>query len=162
MALIDMKDMIEMAKVISGYSRKEALRRYEICRDRYANDNTSYKSFDIAMEASMLLQRIVDIAKEELKAEAVSNEPDINTDAWIRVPVGDDMKFWLNKYGLRRWKAIDDNGINAQRPYYWCDRVIIMNDRTVIDDITFTEFIRLFGLYIPEMPEPGNEIKPQS
>mgnify|MGYP001443573569 CR=1 FL=1 len=158
-----MKNVFEMAKVISGYSRKEAERRYEVCRDRFTDGgNTLCRDFDLVMEASMLSQRIVDIAKEEVKADAVSNEPDINTDAWIQVPVGDDMKFWLNKYGLRRWKAIDDNGINAQRPYYWCDRVIIMNDRTVIDDITFTEFIRLFGLYVPEMPELGKEIKPQS
>jgi hypothetical protein len=152
-----MKKMFEMAKAISQYSRKEAERRYEVCRDRFSDDNTYYQNFDIAMEASMLLQRIMDLAKED--AETLKPDPDINTDTWIQVPKGDDMKYWLNKWGLRRWVHRLKKEFNAERLYYWCDRVIIMEDRKVINDITFTKFIREeFDFYNPEMPEKEEKI----
>ena len=165
MALIDMKDMIEMAKIISGYSREEALRRYEVCRDRFTDDNvTEYKKFDMAMEASMLLQRIVDIAKEELKEELQSNEPDINTDAWIQVPKGDDMKFWLNRYGLRRWNINGDIIKSAERAYYWVDRMLFLDEnRRVLDQVKFSDFIRVTpNGWTEELPKPGKEIKPKN
>ena len=144
-----------MAKVISGYSREEALRRYEVCRDRFTDgENTLGRNFDLVMEASMLLQRIMDIAKEELKASELSNVPNINTNAWVVPPKGDDQDFWLNKYGLRRWTHKVKKEFNAERPYYWCDRVIIMKDRTVTADITFTEFMEEgYCFYTPEVPE---------
>jgi hypothetical protein len=81
------------------------------------------------------------------------DEPDINTDAWVVPPKGDDQKYWLNKYGLRNWTAKGHTNI-AQRAYYWCDRVIIMNnERKVLDDITFTEFIKNEEYWIPELPK---------
>jgi len=159
-----MKNVFEMAKIISGYSREEAERRYEVCRDRYTDDNhTSAQNFDFLLEASMLSQRLMDVAKEEVKSEELSDEPDMNTDAWIVPLKGDDMKYWLDKYGQRRWNFGDTT---AMRSYYWCDRVLILGKmRTVLEDIKFTDFIRdIYGddNWVAEMPEPGKEIKPQS
>lgn len=160
-----MKNMFEAAKIISGYSRKEAERRYEVCRDRFSDDNTTSKNFDLVMEASMLLQRIMDLAKEDLISEIVSEEPNINTDAWVQVPKGDDMAFWLNKYGLREWtQKLHPSApeLTAVRSYYWCDRIIIMNEnRRVINDFKFSEFIENTEFWTPKLPEPGHEIKPQ-
>lgn len=150
-----------MAKVISGYSREEATRRYEVCRERFTDDNTMYNKFDIAMEASMLSQRIMDLAKEDIISEIDTNEPDINTDAWIQVPKGDDMKFWLNKYGKREWK--NNEGYTVLRSYYWVDRVIELDpNRKVISDLKFSDFIKSETYYVPVLPEPGKEIKPQN
>ena len=160
-----MRDMIEMAKIISGYSREEALRRYEVCRDRFTDgENTLSRNFDLVMEASMLLQRIVDIAKEELKEELQSDEPDINTDAWIQVPKGDDMKYWLNRYGLRRWNINGDIIKSAERAYYWVDRMLFLDEnRRVLDQVKFSDFIRVPpNGWTEELPKPGKEIKPKS
>jgi hypothetical protein len=156
-----MRNILEMAKIISGYSREEALRRYEVCRDRYTDDNnTVYKNFDLVMEASMLLQRIMDIAKEEVKAEAameMKSQP-----VWVIPPKGDDQNFWLNKYGLRYWNLTDPMKTpksilkTAVRSYYWCDRVIIIDgNRRVLEDIKLSDFIKRSGYndWIPEVPE---------
>ena len=154
------RNIIESAKIISKYSRKEAEERFEVMRDRFTDDNnTLYMSFDYVMEASMLLQRIMDLTEKEVEA----HKPDMNSDTWIQVPKGDDMKYWLNKWGTRRWIHRVKKEFNAERPYYWCDRVIIMQDRKVIDEITFTKFAEEeFDFYNPELPEPEKEIKPQS
>ena len=148
-----MKNMLEMAKVISGYSKKEVLRRYEICRNRYTDDNTEYKKFDLVAEASMLLQRIVDLAKEEISAEQVMDA--VTEIAWVIPPKGDNQDFWLNKYGNRHWNLTDGTK-SAIRSYYWCDRVIILNaTRRVLEDIKFSEFIHRIDAegWEPEIPE---------
>jgi hypothetical protein len=152
-----MKNIFEMAKIISKYSHEEALRRYGVCRDRFTDNNrTPTQNFDFLMEASMLLQRITDFAKEEVKSEAIANEPDINSDVWIQVPKGDDMRYWLNEYGQRIWN-LRDTTKSAIRSYYWCDRIIILDKmRTVLEDIKFSDFIRdIYGNddWIPEIPE---------
>jgi hypothetical protein len=68
----------------------------------------------------------------------------------IDVPLYDDKMYWLNEFGLRTWKAKKGTNI-AQRSYYWCDRVIIMNsERMVLEDITFTEFIKDKKNWIPD------------
>ena len=105
----------------------------------------------------------MDLAKKNVKSEELSNEPDMNTDVWVQVPKGDDMKYWLNKWGTRRWTIREEQVRTAERPYYWCDRVIIMDEnRRVLDDITFTKFINeVNNGWIIEMPEPGKEIKPK-
>ena len=160
MASIDMKNIFEMIKVISGYSRREAERRYEVCRDRYTDDNhTSAQNFDFILEASMLSQRLMDLAKEEVKSEELSDEPNMNTDAWIQVPKGDDMKYWLNKYGRRRWTINEERVRSAERAYYWCDRVLILDENhRVLDDIKFSDFILTVpNGWVAEMPEPGKE-----
>jgi hypothetical protein len=152
-----MRDMIKMAKIISGYSREEAERRYEVCRDRFTDgENTLSRNFDLVMEASMLLQRIMDVAKEELKSEKISNEPDINTDAWVVPPKHDNQDFWLNKYGRREWTLGNPMVKSAQRSYYWCDRVIILDaTRRVLEDIKFSDFVNRIDAegWEPEIPE---------
>jgi hypothetical protein len=86
------------------------------------------------------------------------------------VPKGDDMKFWLNKYGSRTWTRLfhalggheKDYTLTAQRSYYWVDRVIVMDDtRKVVNDLKFSDFIShpLYNEWIPDKPEV--EIKPQ-
>ena len=153
------KKVFEMAKVISGYSREEAERRLDVMRDRFADEGrTEYMRFDYVMEASMLLQRLMDLAKKEAKAEAESE----NQFNWV-VPIkGDDQDLWLDKYGLRHWNLTDPTKTpksilkTAMRSYYWCDRVIIMDaNRRVLEDIKFTDFIKRsgYGDWIPEIPE---------
>jgi hypothetical protein len=157
-----MAKIFEKAKIISGYSREEVLRRYEVCRDRYTDDNTEYKKFDLVTEASMLLQRLMDLAKEEVSAEQVMDA--VTEIAWVQVPKGDDMMYWLNKYGRRRWTINEERVRSAERAYYWCDRVILLDEnRKVLDDIKFSDFILTVpNGWVAEMPEPGKEIKPQN
>lgn len=152
-----------MAKIISGYSREEAEKRLDVMRDRFADEGrTEYMRFNYVMEASMLLQRLMDLAKKDLKRLEDELEPDLNTDTWVQVPEGDDKKYWLNKYGLRRWTHRVKKEFNAERPYYWCDRVVIMQDRKVIDDITFTKFVEEeFDFYNPELPEHKITLEPE-
>jgi hypothetical protein len=152
---IDMKDLLEMAKIISGYSREETLRRYAVCRDRYADDNnTVEKDFDLMTEASMLLQRIVDIAKEEVKEERMIDR--ITEIAWVVPPKHDNQDFWLNRYGHREWTLGDPMVKSAMRSYYWCDRVIILDaTRKVLEDIKFSDFVKRIDVegWEPEIPK---------
>lgn len=136
----NIRNMIEMAKIISGYSREEALRRYEVCRDRFTDgDNTLSRNFDLVMEASMLLQRIMDLAKEEVKRDEAMDFD--SQPAWVIPPKHDNQDFWLDKYGQRIWN-LGDTTKSAHRSYYWCDRVIILDKmRKVLEDIKFSDFV---------------------
>jgi hypothetical protein len=88
-----MKKIFEMAKTISKYSQEEAERRLDVIRNRFTDDNTMYKNFDYVMEASMLLQRIMDLAKKDVKRhKAMDSE-----DGYILPPKYDNQDFWLNK-----------------------------------------------------------------
>jgi len=65
-----MGKIFNKAKIISGYSKEEAEREYDVCRDRYTDDNvTEYKKFDMLSEAMLLSQRLMDLAKEEIENE---------------------------------------------------------------------------------------------
>jgi hypothetical protein len=90
-------------------------------------------------------------------------DPDMNTDAWIVPPKGDDQKYWLNKYGKRIWQRNFKDTSNqiqytltAERSYYWCDRVIVTDEnRKVLNDLKFSDFIAhpLYDQWIPVQPE---------
>jgi hypothetical protein len=138
---------------------QEAVRGYNVLRDRYADDNhTPYQNFDLILEASMLSQRLMDIGKKEILADSISQQihiEDQNTGVWNKIPKGDDDKFWLNEYGLRIWHINEPEVKSAERSYYWCDRVLILNaNHCVLDDIKFSDFIQTVeNGWTPQMPE---------
>ena len=50
--------------------------------------------------------------------------------------------YWLNEFGKRTWKHKVNNW-TADRSYYWCDRIIVIdegNNRRVIDDVLYSTF----------------------
>lgn len=165
-----MKDILKVSKIISCYSKEEALRRFAVTRDRFADENISeYQRFDFLTEAMMLSQVIMRYAGESVEIDKTSEdlkikkegfeELDMNTDSWIQVPKDDDMKFWQDKYGLRTWNNFDHHGRIigiAQRSYYWCDRVLIMDsDRKILQELRFSDFIKSAVAldWTPEMPD---------
>lgn len=162
--IIDMKKLIELAKGVQRMSNEELKDRIVYLEDRIRRQVfLDAPTINVLMEIQMVSQRIMGIAKKELKAENLykkskaenSYVPDSNNIKWNIIPKGDDQKYWLNDYGLRRWRHRVKKEFNAERPYYWCDRVIIMQNRTVIADTTFTKFNEeKFDFYNPELPEP--------
>ena len=149
-----MKKIFEMAKVISRYSREEAERRLDVMRERFTDENiTDYNRFDFLMEASMLLQRLIDLAKKEDKEKEATKEE--GQFGWVVPPKHDNQDFWLDKYGKRIWN-LGDTTKSAIRSYYWCDRVIILDKmRVVLEDITFTDFVNRIDAegWEPEIPD---------
>lgn len=110
----------------------------------------------------------VKIIEEPKKPKKTHIVEDINSQAWIQVPKGDDMKFWLNKYGKRTWTREEESGakFTADRSYYWVDRVIVLDEnRTVVNDVKFSDFIAS-PAYVkwtpiqPEITEHEGDIKP--
>ena len=159
-----MKQLFEKAKIISGYSQKEAERRLEILQERFSDENIrEHDKFEYLIE-SMMLTQVIMLKAEAKRLEELQAEVDEElVRVYTVVPKGDDMKYWLDKYGRREWIHRVKKEFNAVRSYHWCNRVIIMKNRTVTADITFDEFIEHeFDFYTPVLPEPGKEIMPQA
>lgn len=50
----------------------------------------------------------------------------------------------LNEFGKAKWRNKYNMQILAERPYEWCDRILIIDEangrRKVIDDVKFSTF----------------------
>jgi hypothetical protein len=110
------------------------------------------------VELTMISQKCMELAKDELTQEE-QNRENVIPIGWTTVPRGDDKKYWLNEFGSRRWESISKYfnvpATTVERAYCWVDRAIMLNpDRTVINEMTFTEFIETEARnYIPVLPE---------
>jgi hypothetical protein len=89
-----MGKIFNKAKIISGYSKEEAEREYDVCRDRYTDDNvTEYKKFDMLSEAMLLSQRLMDLAKAEIENERMMEDEEAFNKIWNKIkkdPYPDD------------------------------------------------------------------------
>jgi hypothetical protein len=161
--IISMKKFVKIAKGVQQMSDDELKNRIAYLEDRIQRQVfLDAPTIDVLMEIQMISQRIMEIAKKELKAEN-QQMLDSNDTKWNVIPKGDDKKYWLNEYGKREWKLASNEKFTAERPYYWCDRVITLDkNRVVIQDITFTDFMEAneksaVEQFIPVLPEPEKE-----
>lgn len=46
----------------------------------------------------------------------------------------------LNEFGLAIWRHKENKNLSIERHYNWCDRVIVLDERRVINDTTFNGF----------------------
>lgn len=158
-----MKKLIELAKKVQQMSDEELKNRIAYLEDRIQRQVfLDALTIDVLMEIQMISQRIMKIAKDELKSEN-QQMLDSNDTKWNVIPKYDDKKYWLNEYGQRLWKLASNEKFTAERPYYWCDRVITLDEnRGVIQDITFTDFMEANSKstverFIPVLPKPYKE-----
>ena len=67
----------------------------------------------------------------------------------------------LNEYGFAIWRHKHSKTLFVERPYHWCDRVIVLDEvdgrRRVIDDTEFSTFN--FSDWIPVTVDEHKKIK---
>jgi len=66
----------------------------------------------------------------------------------------------LNEYGTAVWRHKEDKNLFIERPYNWCDRIIMLDEtesRKVVQDTKFTTFD--FTDWIPVTVEEYKKVK---